>query len=89
MRRTLIQTVLPLVFCLVPLLAGVVVAVAIPTAALHDYLERIRSSPMDWLILALGAVLFTLQTLLGWRPRHPALDVMVEHAWRWRSSRGR
>jgi UDP-arabinose 4-epimerase len=27
------------------------------------------------------------QALLGWRPRHPELDVMVEHAWRWRTSR--
>ncbi len=67
MRRTLIQTVLPAVFCLVPPLAGVVIAAAIPVAALHDYWLRIQTSPMDWLILALGAVLFLLQTVLSWR----------------------
>ncbi|HSZ83651.1 MAG TPA: GDP-mannose 4,6-dehydratase, partial [Polyangia bacterium] len=26
-----------------------------------------------------------IQALLGWRPRHAALDVMVEHAWKWRT----
>jgi len=66
-RRTLIQTVLPVVFCLVPPLAAAVVAVAIPGDALRDYLPRIRTSPIDWLILSLGAVLFFLQTFLSWR----------------------
>jgi UDP-arabinose 4-epimerase len=28
-----------------------------------------------------------IQTLLGWRPKHAELDVMVEHAHRWRQSR--
>jgi UDP-arabinose 4-epimerase len=28
-----------------------------------------------------------IQTLLGWRPKHAELDVMVEHAHRWRRSR--
>jgi UDP-arabinose 4-epimerase len=28
-----------------------------------------------------------LEELLGWRPRYGALDVMIEHAWRWRTSR--
>src|SRR5262249_24316754 len=37
-RRTLIQTVLPLVFCLVPLLAAVLVAVALPALAREYYL---------------------------------------------------
>jgi UDP-glucose-4-epimerase GalE len=27
-----------------------------------------------------------IQALLGWRPRHPSLDVIVEHAHRWRTS---
>src|SRR5207249_5668217 len=31
------------------------------------YLARVRSSPMDWLILALGALLFLLQTVLAWQ----------------------
>ena len=67
MRRFLIQTVLPAAFCLVPPLAGVVIAAAIPVAALRDYWLRIQTSPMDWLILGLGAVLFLLQTILSWR----------------------
>jgi hypothetical protein len=77
---------LPLVFCLVPLLVGVVVAIAIPTAALHDYLQRIQSSPMDWLILALGAVLFTLQTLLSWRALQWQGETFDERPDRWLSN---
>jgi len=30
-----------------------------------------------------------IQALLGWRPRHAALDVMVDHAWRWRTRAAR
>ena len=67
MRRTLIQRVLPLCFCLVPLLAAFLVAVATPEAALRFYLERIQSSPMDWLILGLGSTLFLVQLILTWR----------------------
>src|SRR5579864_769548 len=66
-RRLLIQRFLPLVFCSVPLVAGLVVAAAIPSAAMHDYLKRLPHSPMDWLILGIGAVLFTAQTILAWR----------------------
>jgi UDP-glucose 4-epimerase len=29
-----------------------------------------------------------IQSLLGWRPRFPELEVMVRHAHQWRSSRG-
>ena len=67
MRRTLIQTLLPLAFCVVPVLAGVLIAFAIPTVAMSFYLKRLQSSPMDWLILALGAVLFISQLGFGWR----------------------
>ena len=86
MRRTLIRTVLPLAFCLVPLLAGVTVAVAIPRDAMRDYLNRIASSPMDWLILALGAVLFVLQSLLAWRALRWAGEGFDERPDRWLSS---
>lgn len=67
MRRTLIQKFLPLAFCLMPILAGVLIAFAIPTDAMSDYLRRLRHSPMDWLILGLGAVLFVAQDILAWR----------------------
>lgn len=67
MRRTLIQHVLPAVFCLVPPLGAILVAVAIPPAAQRFYLHQVRQSPMDWLILGLGAGLFAIQIILCWR----------------------
>jgi hypothetical protein len=85
-RRTLIQTVLPVAFCLVPPLAGVIIAVAIPGDAMHDYLDRIRTSPMDWLILALGALLFTLQTALCWRALQWEGEAFNEAPDRWLSA---
>jgi uncharacterized membrane protein YfcA len=66
-RRTLIQTVLPLVFCLVPFLAAVLIVAAIPGTARDYYLKRLQDSPMDWLILGLGVLLFLLQMILTWR----------------------
>ncbi len=65
MRRTLIQNVLPLVFCAVPLLAGLLVVFALPADARNYYFEHI--SLMDALILTIGAVLFVSQTSLAWR----------------------
>ena len=67
MRRTLIQSVLPLVFCLIPLMAAFLVAAAIPADAKRDYFTRIQESPIDWLILGLGAILFFTQMSLSWR----------------------
>jgi hypothetical protein len=74
-RRTLIQTVLPFTFCLVPLLAAALVAAALPTAARDFYLTHL--TPLDVLILALGGVLFLVQLLLAWRAlrwRGPGFD---------------
>jgi hypothetical protein len=67
LRRTLIQRVLPLGFCLVPLLAALLIAVATPKKALGFYLEHVRDSRIDWIILTLGGVLFILQLGLSWR----------------------
>jgi hypothetical protein len=86
MRRALIQTFLPLVFCVVPLLAAVLVAAALPQMARTFYLQRIQASPIDWLILALGLTLFVLQMLLTWRAlqwRGPGFD---ERPDRWLSN---
>jgi hypothetical protein len=66
-RRTLIQRVLPFIFCSIPLLAGCLIAVALPQAAKDYYLRQIRTSAIDWLILGLGAVLFVAQMILAWR----------------------
>src|SRR5207245_4263953 len=67
LRRTLIQRVLPLCFCVVPLLAALLIAVATPKKALGFYLEHVRDSRIDWIILTLGVVLFAIQLLLSWR----------------------
>lgn len=73
MRRTLIQTFLPLIFICIPVLAAVLIAVAIPGPAMQFYLQHVffpeegrRGSPIDWLILGLGSLLFVLQLLLSW-----------------------
>src|SRR5438876_4845603 len=67
MRRALIQHVLPLIFCITPLLAALLLAVAIPVRAQHFYLEQIAHSSIDWLILGLGMTLFLVQVSLSWR----------------------
>jgi MotA/TolQ/ExbB proton channel family protein len=66
-RRFLIQFVLPTFFCLVPVAGGVLLAVAIPEEAMHDYLRRVRTNRIDWVILGLGSILFLTQTILAWR----------------------
>lgn len=67
MRRFWIHHALPLAFCLVPVLAAVLVFAAVPSGARHDYLDRIQESPIDWVILSVGFTLFGTQTLLAWR----------------------
>lgn len=64
MRRRLIQTVLPLSFCLAPALAAFLIAATLPRQARNFYLERLTS--LDGLILALGGTIFFSQTLLAW-----------------------
>jgi hypothetical protein len=66
-RRVLIQTVLPVIFCITPLLAAALVVVAAPPQASRFYLEHIQTSPMDWLILGLGFSIFLVQVVLSWR----------------------
>jgi len=67
LRRTLIQGVLPFLFCLFPVLLAGVVVLAVPPLALQFYVQRIVRSPMDWLILGSGTVLFLWQITLAWR----------------------
>lgn len=74
MRRFLICQVLPVLFCLVPLIGGAMVVIAVPAQALTFYLDSIRTSYLDWLILALGAFFFVTQLFLArralvWRGR--------------------
>lgn len=65
MRRTLIQRVLPLTFCAVPVLAAVLIAASLPAGAREFYLEHL--TPLDLLMLALGLTLFAVQLALAWR----------------------
>jgi hypothetical protein len=67
LRRLLIRFVLPTAFVSVPLLGAILVAAAIPSEAQRDYLARIRTSAIDWIILGLGFTLFSAQSLLSWR----------------------
>jgi len=64
-RWLIIQVILPFCFCLVPLLAAGLVAVAIPRDAMSFYIGHV--STMDALILGLGSLLFVVQMLLCWR----------------------
>jgi hypothetical protein len=82
----LIQYVMPLVLCLVPLLAAALVAAAVPAPALDFYLDRVRESRMDWLILGLGLALFVVQTALSWRALHWRGTEFDERPDRWLSN---
>jgi hypothetical protein len=85
-RKFIIQIALPFLFCLIPPLAGVLVVLAIPEAARHDYFERVRESPIDWLILALGAVLFLAQIILARRALTWRGESFDERGDRWLSN---
>ena len=86
MRRTWIQHVLPLLFCLFPPLATVMIALVVPPQAQHFYLEHLRHSPMDWLILGSGFVLFIAQMLLCWRALQWQATGFNEQPDRWLSN---
>lgn len=69
-RRTWIHHVLPFVFAALPAAAGALIFVAIPPAARADYLTRLQDSRIDWIILAIGGLLFTAQTVFAWKALH-------------------
>lgn len=84
MRRLLIGFVLPTLFCLVPVMAAALVALAVPIDAMRFFVSHIQY--MDILILSLGTVLFAVQTILCWRALrwhgsgfHQGLDRWVNH----------
>jgi hypothetical protein len=72
-RRQLIQLVLPLVFCVVPLLAALLVAVCLPERARNFYLSHLTDPAhrmdhlIDYVILAFGGALFAIQMFMAWR----------------------
>lgn len=65
MRSRLIRQVLPLLFCLVPPLAALLIGSALPAAARAFYLAHFTH--LDLLIASLGLSLFLAQTVLAWR----------------------
>lgn len=67
MRRFWIHQVLPAAFAAVPVLAAALVFFAIPGDARSHYLERVRTAPIDWIIIGVGYTLFAVQVVLAWR----------------------
>ncbi len=67
MRGLVIRRVLPALFCAIPLAGAVLVVTAVPDQALEFYLSSIRTSYLDWIILALGGFFFVFQMALAWR----------------------
>ena len=67
MRRALIRTLLPLLFCTLPILAAALIATSLPVDARSFYLHHLKTSSLDQLILTFGSVLFLTQLLVAWR----------------------
>ncbi len=65
MRRWLIRTILPLVFCSLPPIAAALIVAAMPAEARDFYAHRL--TPLDMLMIGLGSTLFVIQMLLSWR----------------------
>jgi len=68
-RRRLIRFLLPLVFCVLPLLAAGLIVAALPAEARTFYFNRLagENAGIDHLILALGCTLFLVQMVFTWR----------------------
>ncbi len=65
MRRAIIRTLLPLVFCLVPPLIAGLIAASLPPAARDFYVSHVTY--LDQLIIGLGLGLFAAQTFFALR----------------------
>jgi amino acid permease len=66
-RRFWIHTLLPLAFAAIPVMAAALLLAAIPSNALQLYLSRVATSPIDWIIIALGLSLFVVQIGMSWK----------------------
>lgn len=89
MKRLVIRWLLPTVLCMLPVAGGMALALAMPEAALHFYLDRVRESYLDWLILGLGTGLALIQLVMSWRALrwqevdfdHRPDEVLQQMAW--------
>jgi hypothetical protein len=68
---------------MIPVALALLIAASIPSEAQTDYLNRVRTSAIDWLILGLGGVLFTFQAALSWRALQWRGDNFDERPDRW------
>jgi hypothetical protein len=66
-RRFAIRQVIPFLLCVLPLVGGALVLVATPNEARRFYLDCLKTSYLDWLILGFGLSFFFLQLLLAFR----------------------
>jgi hypothetical protein len=66
-RRFWIHQVLPIAFAALPVLMALLLFAAIPADARQQYLNRVATSPIDWIILGLGFTLFAFQIGLSWK----------------------
>jgi hypothetical protein len=66
-RPLWINVLLPLAFCALPVATAALIFAAVPPAAREEYVRRLPESAIDWVILALGGLLFVAQTWLAWR----------------------
>lgn len=67
MRRLAIHHLLPILFAAVPVVAAGLVFAAVPPDARGHYLKRLPDSPIDWVIIGIGSILFVTQTILAWK----------------------
>ncbi len=67
MRRFWIHNVLPVTFAAIPVLAALLLFLAIPADARREYINRVSDTPIDWIIIGLGFTLFAFQIVLTWK----------------------
>jgi len=67
LRRLWIHNVLPAAFAALPVLAAALVFFAVPADARRDYLKRVETAPIDWIILGIGFTLFVTQVILAFK----------------------
>jgi hypothetical protein len=82
----MIHFLMPFLLCLLPVLAAVLVAVSLPEEARKFYINRVRSSSIDQLILAFGCGLFVLQMLFSFQALRWRGTNFDERPDRWLSS---
>lgn len=66
MRRLIVRLVIPSLLCIVPLAGCILVLAATPEEARRFYLQCLRTSYLDWVILAVGLSFFFVQLALAY-----------------------